>query len=197
MTDEINVLHRDQTIYVEPASGAVSVIAAGPQGPPGPPGAASTVPGPPGPAGAGTNTPKGVSASGTLVSQPVINAPLNLSSIIAGPASWLAANTLTIPAGAAGLYLILCDLAYRSDAVVGIAWEISKSDGSSHTPFDLRTAVSHSASTWVARYQSSFVKQCAVGDTFQVRSRGNTLPSPGTMQVVRLSLVRLGDSFAP
>jgi hypothetical protein len=38
MTDEINVLSRTQIINVEPSSGAVSVINAGPVGPPGEPG---------------------------------------------------------------------------------------------------------------------------------------------------------------
>lgn len=35
MTDEINVINRTQTIYVEPSSGAVSVVSGGPPGPPG------------------------------------------------------------------------------------------------------------------------------------------------------------------
>jgi len=48
MSDEINVLQRTQIIYVEPPSGSVSVINAGPMGPPGP---ATGEPGPPGPEG--------------------------------------------------------------------------------------------------------------------------------------------------
>lgn len=36
MSDEINVLSRTQVIFVEPSSGAISVINAGPQGPAGP-----------------------------------------------------------------------------------------------------------------------------------------------------------------
>jgi hypothetical protein len=39
MTDEINVISRTQVINVEPTSGAISIIDAGPQGPAGPPGA--------------------------------------------------------------------------------------------------------------------------------------------------------------
>jgi hypothetical protein len=35
MSDEINVLSRTQLIYVEPSSGSVSVINAGPAGPSG------------------------------------------------------------------------------------------------------------------------------------------------------------------
>lgn len=199
MTDEINVLHRDQTIFVEPASGAVSVVAGGPSGPPGPKGdpGPTGATGPTGPAGAGTNTPKGISCTGTQMLQPALNSVLNLSSVITGPASWLAANTITLPAGAAGLYLILCDMFYRSDNVVGINWEICKGDGSAYTPLDMRGTISHSPSTVNARYQNSFLRQCSVGDSFQVRTRGNPMQSPGFMQVLRLSLVRLGDSFAP
>lgn len=36
MSDEINVISRTQTIIVEPTSGSVAVINAGPEGPPGP-----------------------------------------------------------------------------------------------------------------------------------------------------------------
>lgn len=48
MSGEINVLSRTQIVVVEPTSGAVSVINAGPQGPSG----SSTMAGPPGPPGA-------------------------------------------------------------------------------------------------------------------------------------------------
>jgi hypothetical protein len=119
-----------------------------------------------------------------------------LSSILSGPASWLAANTITIPAGAAGLYLIECDLAYRSDNVVGIIWEVANAAGASHSPMDMRTSISHTISTVGCRYQSSWLRQCAVGDGFQVRTRGNAMAAPGYMQVIRLSLVRLGDGFS-
>ena len=36
MSEEINVISRTQTIVVDPASSAVSVISSGPPGPPGP-----------------------------------------------------------------------------------------------------------------------------------------------------------------
>lgn len=196
MTDEINVLHRDQTIFVEPASGAISVIAAGPQGPPGPPGAASTVPGPPGPAGAGTNTPKGIIVSGAQNNQPAVNALLNLSVVQSGPASWLAGNTITLPVGSAGLYLITLDMVYRSDGVVGIQYDIANSAGVSHNPF-MSIAISHNPSTWNPRYQGAWLRQCTDGMSFQVRSRGNAPASPGYCTVNQLSLVRLGDGFSP
>jgi len=54
MSGEINVISRTQIIVVEPVSGSVSIINAGPPGPPsavGPTGPASTVPGPTGPTG--------------------------------------------------------------------------------------------------------------------------------------------------
>src|SRR5580765_3885464 len=99
MSDEINVINRSQTIFVEPASSAVSVVAGGPPGSPGPQG----LPGPQGPQGiqgpagtpgGGTATPRGVSATGIQVATPAVNSLLNLSSILSGPASWLAANTI-------------------------------------------------------------------------------------------------------
>jgi hypothetical protein len=40
MSDEINVVNRTQTIFVEPSSSSVSIINAGAQGPAGPPGVA-------------------------------------------------------------------------------------------------------------------------------------------------------------
>jgi hypothetical protein len=49
MSDEINVVSRTQIVNIDPASGTVSIINAGPQGPPGT--APSTIPGPPGPPG--------------------------------------------------------------------------------------------------------------------------------------------------
>ena len=42
MSGEINVISRTQIIYVDPTSGSVSVINAGPIGPGGPPGEVST-----------------------------------------------------------------------------------------------------------------------------------------------------------
>ena len=42
MTTEINVISRTQVIVVEPTSGTVAIISAGPVGPGGPPGEVST-----------------------------------------------------------------------------------------------------------------------------------------------------------
>jgi hypothetical protein len=42
MSGEINVISRTQIIYVDPTSGSVSIINAGPQGPAGPIGEVST-----------------------------------------------------------------------------------------------------------------------------------------------------------
>lgn len=52
MSDKISVMSRTQIIYVEPSSGAVSVMYVGPPGPPGPPGATGPE-GPEGPPGSG------------------------------------------------------------------------------------------------------------------------------------------------
>jgi hypothetical protein len=53
MSDEINVINRAQTIFVEPSSGAVSVIGSGPPGPAGAPGPQGPqgIPGARGPSG--------------------------------------------------------------------------------------------------------------------------------------------------
>jgi hypothetical protein len=201
MTDEINVVNRSQTIYVEPSSGAVSVIGGGPPGPPGPIGAQGPqgiqgIAGTPGAPGAGTDRPLGIVANGTQVNQPAINSVLNLSSVLSGPASWLAANTITLPPGAAGLYAFFLDIQYRSDSVVGVKWEVTSSAGAAYVP-GMQVSISHSPSTWDCRYPGAWVRQCNDGDTFQIRVRGNAFPSPGYYIIQRFSLVRLGLSLAP
>jgi hypothetical protein len=201
MTDEINVVNRSQTIFVEPSSGAVSVIGGGPPGPAGPQGAQG-IQGAQGPAGAagapggGTMTPLGIIASGASVATPALNALLTLSTVLGGKASWLASNTITLPAGSAGLYNLQLEVMYRSDAVVGVSWEVANNAGAAYSP-NLMTTISHTVSVVNARYQSSWLRQCADGDSFQVRYRGNALTGSGFMQIMRFSLVRLGTGFAP
>jgi hypothetical protein len=139
--------------------------------------------------------PRGIIASGANVPTPALNALLNLSNVLAGPPSWLAANTITLPAGADGLYLIQLDVTYRSDAVAGIYWEIANGAGAAYAP-DMRCNIAHTVSTIAARYQSSWLRQCAAGEGFQVRYRGNAQAGANFMQVMRLSLVRLGDALS-
>jgi hypothetical protein len=56
MSDEINVLSRTQIIFVEPTSGSVAVLNAGPMGVAGPEGPSGGDPGPPGADGVGVPT---------------------------------------------------------------------------------------------------------------------------------------------
>jgi len=141
-----------------------------------------------------TTAPPGIIATGTSVPTPALNALLNLSTVLAGPASWLAANTITLPAGADGLYLIQLDLSYRSDAVAGIYWEIANGSGVAYAP-DMRCNIAHTISTIAARYQSSWLRQCVAGEGFQVRYRGNALAGSNFMQAVRLSLLKICDAL--
>jgi hypothetical protein len=137
----------------------------------------------------------GIICQGNQNNQPAVNSILNLSTVIRGPASWLAANTITLPPGGDGLYLVNIDAQYRSDNVVGIKWEVCNSAGVGYTPAFI-TGISHTISSWDCRIQSSWVRQCVAGDTFQVRTRGNAMQSPGYIIVQRFSIVRLGLSLA-
>jgi hypothetical protein len=140
--------------------------------------------------------PRGIIAGAVATTaSPAINSVLPITTVHAGAAAWLAANTVTLPAGAAGLYLINTEVLFRSDNVVGINWEVANGAGVAYAPSMVFT-VAHTVSTVTARYQSSWVRQCADGDTFQVRTRGNAMAAPGFMQVVRLSVVRLGTALA-
>jgi hypothetical protein len=136
--------------------------------------------------------PRGIIVSGPNVVGEQPNVNLTLNTVIAGPASWLAANTITLPVGADGLYLIQLSIIYRSDAVVGVSANLRNAAGA-----DLMViSISHSASTWNPQYHASQIKPCVAGEQFRVQSTGNAPAAPGYMGVSRLSLVRIGDSLA-
>lgn len=139
--------------------------------------------------------PRGIVATGPQMPSPAVGSILGLNQVLSGPASWLAANTITIPPGAGGLYLITGSIYYRSDAVVGINATIRRNDGSLYTP-QLRIGGAVAVSSAMAHIHGAWLRQCADGDTFRAQSDGNAPASPGFVQMERLSLLRVGDSFA-
>jgi hypothetical protein len=139
--------------------------------------------------------PRGIVATGPQLATPALNAILPLNQVLSGPASWLAANTITIPPGAGGLYLITGSIYYRSDAVVGVNATIRHNDGSQYSPL-IRLGGAVAVSSAMAHIHGAWLRQCADGDTFRAQSDGNQPAAPGFMQMERLGLLRVGDSFA-
>jgi hypothetical protein len=139
--------------------------------------------------------PRGIIAYGTA-GQPAANAVMNLSTVVSGAASWLAANTVTLPVGAGGLYLIQFAIQYRSSAIVGIRAEVTNAAGVAYAP-GMVLGISHNPSTWDPTvYVGTWIRQCADGEAFQVRNRGNAETAPDYHMVARYSMVRLGDALA-
>lgn len=140
-------------------------------------------------------SPRGIIASGTA-GQPAANAVMNLSTVVGGPAAWLAANTVTLPVGAGGLYLIQLAFNFRSSAIVGIRAEVSNAAGVAYNP-PMVLSISTNPSTWdPVVHHAAWIRQCPDGDTFRVYNRGNAEVAPDYHQVGRFSLLRVGDALA-
>jgi hypothetical protein len=195
MSDEINVLNREQTIFVEPSSGAVSVIGAGPPGPAGAPGPQGPqgVPGPTGPAGAGTDLPLGITVSGNSTSAPASNQVIPLSTVIRGPASWLAGNQITLPAGADGIYLMTLDVTYASPTVAAVGFDIRNAGA---TPYGLVIGGMVNPGNPTAHLNGAWIRKCVAGEVFRVYNNANPV-SGGSVNVSRFSFARIGSDFAP
>lgn len=142
-------------------------------------------------------TVRGIIAAGSQVNQPGTNTLLPVNSVLAGASSWLntGTGTITIPAGAGGLYLIQADMWYRSDNVALCNAEIVNTAGASFAPQEMMIGGITYASTGTQRVNSSWLRPCADNDTFKILYRGNPVASPGWFTIKRFSFVRIGDSL--
>jgi hypothetical protein len=195
MSDEINVVNREQIIFVEPSSGAVSVIGAGPPGPAGSPGPQGPqgIQGPQGPAGGGTSTPLGITVSGGSVSAPAGGQLLTLTTVIRGPASWLAGNQITLPAGADGIYLLTLDVAYTSPTVAAVGFDIRNSAA---VAYGLVCGGMVNPGNPTSHINGAWIRKCVAAETFRIYNNANPITA-GNASVARFSMVRLGTDFAP
>jgi hypothetical protein len=133
-------------------------------------------------------TPRGIIASGASGS-PAVGAVMPLATVIGGAAGWLAANTITIPVGAGGLYQISLQIGYLSAAILNGA----ELRDSSNAPLGMALNMISTAPSQTVYQQGSWLRQCADSQTFRVVWTAN---APTSASVVRLSLLRIGDSLA-
>jgi hypothetical protein len=136
--------------------------------------------------------PRGIIVQGPSVAAPAINSVLTINNVISGPA-WLANNTVTLPPGTAGLYLINLTVRYQSPTVAAISAELRNAANVTHALVVGGLVNPGNPNNYLS---GSWLRQCADGDTFRVVHTGNP-PTSGNASVHHLSLVRVGDSLAP
>lgn len=133
--------------------------------------------------------PRGIIASGPLVANAANNSVIPLNTVIAGAPGWLAANTITIPPGAGGLYAIAIDMSLGTLASMNA--EIR--DGA-NASLGMSLVVQPGAGVLTNRANGYWLRQCADGATFRAFWVQNA--NPQSLQVTRFSLVRVGDALA-
>jgi hypothetical protein len=132
--------------------------------------------------------PRGIVASGTAGSW-ANAAVMNLSTVVGGAAGWLAGNTITVPAGAGGLYAIGFQISSTGAAVMYGAELRNAANATMGMPL-LMISTAPNQPVYLA---GSWLRQLADGAT--VRAVWTANP-PTSARVVELSLHRVGDALA-
>jgi hypothetical protein len=135
-------------------------------------------------------TPRGIICSGPAVANPVQNTVLTLNNVIGGAASWLAANTITIPVGAGGLYLIALHVQKNGGTAQIMQTDLRDASNAVLQSIILGTGA---VGTGSQANVGTWLRQCADGATFRVVEGYISITSA---TVVRLSLHRVGDALA-
>jgi hypothetical protein len=137
--------------------------------------------------------PRGIVVQGPSTVAPAINSVLPINAVLEGPSSWLANNTITLPAGAGGLYLINLTMRYQSPTVAAISAELRNAAGTTYALVVGGLVNPGNPNNYIS---GSWLRQCTDGDTFRVHHTGNP-PTSGNASMHHLSLIRVGDQFAP
>jgi hypothetical protein len=143
-------------------------------------------------------SPLGIIAQGIAVNTPAANQILNVSTVLAGKASWLANHVITLPVDAGGLYSVSLTIQYRSDNVVLMGANVRSGTGVAlPTPDgEMGIADSHYLSSANVMHTASWLRSFAGGQTFSIRNLGNPPASPGFNRVIRFSLLKVADALA-
>jgi hypothetical protein len=137
-------------------------------------------------------SPRGVIVAGPGNTAPAVNALLTLNQVLNGPASWLAANTITLPAGAGGLYAINLQITYASPTTAAVGMDLRNAAAVS---YGLQVAGMVYPGNPTSYLNGAWHRVCADGETFRVYNAGNAVAG-GNVIVSRLSLIRIGDALA-
>jgi hypothetical protein len=139
----------------------------------------------------------GIIAYGASMAAPAAGAKLPLDTVVGGNASWLANSRVVIPTGvgAAGLYLIQCQVQNISPTVIAVGFEIRNASGTPMTPQPLRMGGMANPGNPVNNVNGSWIRQCAENDSFAVWNYQNPITS-GSAQVMQFSMVKIADSLA-
>lgn len=133
----------------------------------------------------------GIIVGGPAVSAPAVGATMTLNTVLGGNASWLAANVITIPTGYGGLYDIRLHHGIVSGAVVWHAAELRNTANAAFSP-TMQVSLVPQTANQQQQLIGAWHANLPDGQTIRV----NTLSNPPTnAQVMRLSVVRIGDAI--
>jgi hypothetical protein len=137
--------------------------------------------------------PRGIVVYGNAVANPASPSVLPLATVLLGPTAWLAGNTVTVPAGAGGLYLVELAVNYLSSTTAAVGFSVRNSAGADFAPI-FNVAGLIAVGNPRATVHGSWLAQVPDGQTFRVYCSANPIAA-GDARVDRFSLVRLGDAL--